>query len=246
MSANVDRDASFYIFPFNEENIYEFTCSKGHQNDVVCSNSKVDILLEIAMNAIADGYNKEAVSSFGAALERFREYMIKAICFDMEQNDQVIKARKLKEKPVVHLSKAFEETWNEGCKLSERQLGGYYIAYYLAVGKRPPSLEKKKWKKDKNQINFRNEVIHNGFIPTLEETIQYGKDVTDCILTAMQELKPKFEQSIMWAFFLPNVDKFRQGTQSYGLPGLNYFISGGSFDARIEQLRASRRRAANA
>jgi hypothetical protein len=46
------------------------------------------------------------------------------------------------------------------------------------------------------QTNFRNEVIHNGKIPTREEAVKYGQAMLDIIRSVLQEAKKKYPKGV--------------------------------------------------
>ena len=53
---------------------YEVRCQAGHLNTVFLDNVKFELLFEMGLNALIDGYPREAVSSFASSLERFYEF----------------------------------------------------------------------------------------------------------------------------------------------------------------------------
>ena len=57
---------------FRDDGRYEVTCPKGHQAIVFLQQQKFELLFEIGAYAIADGYYREAVSSFAASLSARR------------------------------------------------------------------------------------------------------------------------------------------------------------------------------
>jgi len=65
--------------PVNDSGIYEITCHKGHKSKTYITNNDFEILFDYSINAIADGYYREAVSSFTSAMERYFEFFIKSI-----------------------------------------------------------------------------------------------------------------------------------------------------------------------
>ena len=64
---------------------------------------------------------------------------------------------------------------------SERQLGAFVVSY-LMENKTPPVLLKT------DKANFRNSVIHKGFIPNKQQAIDYGKYISELILPVLQKL----------------------------------------------------------
>lgn len=77
---------------------------------------------------------------------------------------------------------AFESTWNLIKRQSERQFGAFVFAYLQQFNRPPSVIENKK-------VEFRNNVIHKGQIPTKEEALGYGQSVLDIIQPQLSELR---------------------------------------------------------
>jgi len=142
---------------FNDSGRYEYKCHKGHDVIVIIFEEKFEILFEIGAYAIADGYYREAVSSFTTALERFYEFFIKVIC----------------------ISKGIEwetilDTWKIVSAQSERQLGAFAFVHLIDQGTKPTLLSN-------SQIELRNKVIHKGYIPDSDQATKYGQAVLNII-----------------------------------------------------------------
>src|SRR5882757_4437311 len=106
-----------------ETGLYRSTCSRGHPTAMVLQQLRFELLSEIAANAIADGYYREAITSFAAALERFYEFYIAVIC----------RKRGL-------AGDAFAATWKGVVNQSERQFGAFQFLYLAETGSAPPVL----------------------------------------------------------------------------------------------------------
>ncbi|MFA4917282.1 MAG: hypothetical protein WC560_11520 [Syntrophales bacterium] len=137
---------------------YEVHCGKGHVSAVILDNVKLELLFEMGLNAIIDGYPREAVSSFASSLERFYTFywhvVMRHFGIPIDQADA---------------------TWKPLSKLSERQVGAYSTAVNLLTKCAPKLLSPNK------QVPFRNKVIHNGYVPTEEEAISFGDVVMGLI-----------------------------------------------------------------
>jgi len=157
-------DVRFYAAEVLDERIANFKCLKGHSTSTIVQLEKHEILSEIAINAIIDGYYREAVSSFTATLERFYELYLRTVFADKQLDDV-----------------EFDEPWKLVKKQSERQFGAFLFLYVLEEGKSPPCLSQR-------SIAFRNRVIHEGLIPTRDEAIGYGQGVLDVITPVMNAL----------------------------------------------------------
>ena len=152
---------------------YEVKCGKGHVSTVILDNVKFELLFEMGINAIVDGYPREAVSSFASALERFYEFYWRVV-----MNHQGIS------KDVV------DSSWKPLSKLSERQVGAYVTAAILLTKKAPTLLNTNK------EVPFRNKVIHNGYIPTTEEATSFGNVIMQIINNEIENLRLLAENAL--------------------------------------------------
>jgi hypothetical protein len=162
---NPDRlKFAWFVVPFTDDNILEFTCSEGHKNALYLNNYKFTVLFEVGIFAITDSYYREAVSSFTAALERFYEFYIQLVMEKFKVEAEI-----------------FAKGWKEMRNQSERQLGAFISAYMIQNGKMPPLLKQK-------DVEFRNSVVHKGTIPTKEDAINFGNAVLNIINTILTEI----------------------------------------------------------
>lgn len=158
-----------------DQGIARFTCRHGHQSVSIVQSHKFELLGEIAVHAILDGYYRDAVSSFTSALERFYEFYIKVTFIGQG-----------------HKEDEFDELWKKVTVQSERQLGAYLFVSFLSDGEIPVMLDDRKCPfEKKGWVNFRNKVIHQGRIPTRDEAVLYGQAITDIINTASAPLMNK-------------------------------------------------------
>ena len=144
---------------------YEFTCEKGHTTVTVLQQQKFEVLFDLGAYAILDGYYREAVASFTSSLERFYEFFIKASLFEDGTEESLV-----------------AESWKKVSSQSERQLGAFIFLYLKCFSESPSLLRQK-------QIQFRNEVIHKGKIPSREEAIKYGQEILDTIRPILRRAK---------------------------------------------------------
>lgn len=152
----------------SDNGLYEITCPFEHVTSMPVQEQKFEILFDLGFYAIADGYYREAVSSFTSSLERFYEFYINATAY----------------KNGVE-SLEFDKSWKKMSNQSERQLGAFIISYLIENKTSPILLDDKK-------INFRNNVIHKGKIPTRQEAIDYGKSVSELIFPTLSDLREKY------------------------------------------------------
>lgn len=161
----------------NNTGIYEVNCNNGHSSLTVINNIDFEILFEYGLNAIVDGYYREAVSSLTAALERYYEFFIKtalnATNIDFSTIDKV---------------------WKSVSNQSERQIGAYIFLYFQMFGIEPslPNTNK--------EVPFRNSVIHKGYIPNKQESIDYGNKILELIESSLIDLKEKYPVSVIETF----------------------------------------------
>lgn len=145
---------------------YEIMCSRGHTSFVVLNNLKFELLFEMGLNALVNGYPREAVSSFTAALERFYEFYWRVTIAHFSITDEAAIA-----------------AWKPLSRQSERQLCAY-ISASLMLTKKPPRLLN-----PNKEVVFRNNVIHNGYVPTLEEATEFGDIVMALINEELDTLR---------------------------------------------------------
>ena len=67
------------VVTVNDKRFFKMTCPNGHQSLTVIQQPKHEVLFELGMNALVDGYPREAVTSFASCLENFYEFCINQI-----------------------------------------------------------------------------------------------------------------------------------------------------------------------
>jgi hypothetical protein len=153
-------DDLFLISKVGSSQVMKGTCPRGHASHALLTNPRCEILFEYGCRALIDGYPREAVSSFIAALERFYEFYIKLIVYKSELSFD-----------------DFDKTWKL-TNLSERQLGAFAFSYLLYRREPVPQefvKELGKW------TEFRNGCIHAGIIPEWQKSYEYGEWVYNWI-----------------------------------------------------------------
>jgi hypothetical protein len=121
--------------------------------------TKYSILFDFGVIAIMDGYYREAISSIATSLERLYEFFIRVVCT----------------KHAIPFE-SVDKNWKHVGNQSERQLGAFCFLYLLETGK-PAVLPKDDW------VQFRNKVVHKGYLPTKEETLKYAEIIHDYMIT---------------------------------------------------------------
>jgi hypothetical protein len=169
--AGLERCGNFV--EMRDDSAYFLTCSSGHETLLHVGNPKFELLFDSGALALLDGFLREAVSSLTAALERFYEYYIR------------VKFEHYGMQPVV-----FDATWKLVKNQSERQLGAFLFLYLLDTGQ-TVQLDLKKLSE------FRNKVIHQGYIPSRQEVLQFGEQIFTFISSVSQQLRVRNERGIM-------------------------------------------------
>lgn len=152
------------IADYYEEALSYIECSKGHKSAILLQSQKFEVLLESAANALIEGYTLEAASSLSSAYERFFEFAINVFC----RKNNVSK-------------KALEETFKQVSKQSERQVGAFLFLHLLTFGNH--------YLLNKKIPELRNQVIHQGYIPTPDEVIKFGELIYKEILSITALIK---------------------------------------------------------
>lgn len=155
-----------------EHNLYRAACPEGHQLVAILDNLPFELLFESGLEALVDGYLRESVSSFAAALERLYEFSIRVqLTADKVDINEV------------------ELMWKSVAAQSERQLGMYIGLRTLKDGKQPALLPQ-------TQSKFRNSVIHKGYFPNITEAFEFGEVVFRLILEEVLRLDESYKDAV--------------------------------------------------
>lgn len=169
--------SSFGIKRIPDNGVIELTCDRGHRTFILMQTAKYEILSDLAVTAICDGYYREEVASYASALECLFEHYVNVVCRSHSINPDDIEA-----------------AWKPLRNSSERQFGAFAMLYLSETGKAFSTLDTK-------YINFRNKVIHQRFIPGHKETLDYGQAVGNCAAPLIALLhSPRYEKA-QQAFF---------------------------------------------
>lgn len=142
------------FIPIHENDLFHFKCINGHDNLLEIQAFKFEILFESGLCAIKDNYFLESVLSLTASVERFYEFFIRI----------VMKANGL-------TSDVFENIFKNIAKQSERQYGAFVCIYGLIYKENPPVSLHNKF------VEFRNKVVHKGYLPNEKEVLEYAEEV---------------------------------------------------------------------
>ena len=186
------------------DGLYELTCVENHNSLICLTNPKFEILFDIGIRALIDGYTRESVASIAASLERFYEFYIRVILtkYNIPQEET-------------------KSSWKQVSNQSERQLGVFIYLYLLE--------NKKAVKPFPDKVSaFRNNVIHKGYIPTKDEVINYGETILSFIKDTLSELKStngEFIKKLIKADTESNLKKYKEETQLITMQITTTFIS---------------------
>lgn len=169
-----------YNFPgllyFNEipdDGLFHLCCDKGHETNTILQQHKFELLFDLGLSALSDGYYREAIVNFAASLERFYEFYISFVL--TKRNIEV---------------NQFNIYWKQFTNSSERQYGAYVFLYLLEHPNRePPFINDIKPKTGmKKWIEYRNDVVHKGHFSTKNDALLYGELVYDFLKQQVNEL----------------------------------------------------------
>lgn len=160
---------------FADSAVHDVTCPRcGARFCVFVRKHKFEVLFDLGTKALMDGYAREAVASFAATLERFFEFYVRAYALERAAGAEGDFGAALA---------TLEDTWRHVASQSERQLGMMALAYLLREGREPEFLTPKALGAD-----FRNRVIHRGYLPRREEVDAYAARVFALIDRLLGEL----------------------------------------------------------
>lgn len=194
-----------------DDGLYELTCEAGHKSLIYLTNAKFEILFDIGIRALIDGYTREAVATIAASLERFYEFY-----------NKVIQAKR------GVSSEDTESSWKQVTNNSERQIGAFVYVYLIENKKAVTLIENDNMKNGKSVQNFRNAVIHKGKIPTKDEVMEYGEKVLSFISEILNELKTKndtYVKELIKSETEQNLNDRKEETSAYAMQITTIFIS---------------------
>lgn len=179
------------VTEIRDDGRYEFKCSFGHQSITLLQQQKFEILFQIGANAIIDGYYREAISSFSSSLERFYEFSLKVFLCRAGTSNEL-----------------FKKSWKSVQNQSERQLGAFIFLWIIHFKDMPSLLETGK-------VAFRNDVIHKGKIPSMDEAIAYGDSVLEILNSCILQLQESYPDEISQVIhsYLREIGKIAQNKE---------------------------------
>lgn len=149
--------------------MYRTLCPNGHAIVMVLNNQQHELLFESGLEAFVDGYFRESISSFAAALERLYEFSIRVQLASDGVDAAVVEAM-----------------WKCVSSQSERQLG-MYIGLRTSKDGNPPALLAP------SMTALRNSVIHKGYFPKPEEAYAFGEAIYGLIKSEVHRMCSRSE-----------------------------------------------------
>jgi len=186
-------DAPTVEFELTDGNFYPWTCSRGHENHLILANKRFELLLEIGLRAARDGYPREFVVAFAGALERFYEFALRVL-MQAESVDAAVRFRN------------FNALWKQVRKHSERQMGAFQAIWLNSFDQQPAML-------DPNDVSFRNNVVHNGLIPSKADAIAFCQAAYDAIFDNGSVLLDKRRRAVEWVGHVANFEAGREAVE---------------------------------
>lgn len=186
----------------SDDGKYQTICSKGHECDITVTNLKYDILFELGLNSLLDDAGRDAVMNFTSSLEKFYEFFCKCQLHSIGCSEQCI-----------------NDSWKFVSKQSERQLGSYVVAFTNLTSNSPAILNPNR------EVKFRNKVIHDGYIPMIDEAHDYAEAVAKIIYSASDELLKRIPKSVTHIYNLLSPYKDDKGREINWAEGAINIIS---------------------
>jgi hypothetical protein len=179
----------------SDSGVAYFTCPQGHRGATIVQMLKMEMLFQSGCMALVEGFTMEAVSSLAAALERGLELYIRVIC------------RKRGLAP-----DALEKMWKHIGKQSERQLGAFQVLYCLETGEA--------FQFPGSRAEFRNKVIHQGFVPSPAKAVKYAEWVRERICHLLQILEETASAELEQLRMEEHANKYAGATDIDGQPSV--------------------------
>lgn len=224
----------FVLIELRDDGLYKVVCSKGHTTFTSIQQQKFEILFDSGTLSLLDGYPREAIASVGAALERLLEFYIKVICL----------------KHGIELPE-FNKAWKEISSQSERQYGAFHFLNLIENKKplEPALFNMKPDSQTKTWSQFRNDVMHKGYIPSSKEAFDYIEIIYKIMLSITEKLKKDYSEYVQKATidYLAKIRKPAEGENiaTMSIPTLISLVSGErpekDFKKALETLKRNKK-----
>ena len=121
---------------------------------------RFETLFDLGTRALLDGYAREAVVNFAAALERCLEFYLRSALMERFAAQG---------RSIEDAERELDAPWKLLISQSERQLGAFAAVYLSRQGRAPDFLTPQGL-----GAEFRNRVIHRGYLPREQEVQDYA------------------------------------------------------------------------
>jgi hypothetical protein len=215
-------------------------CPSGHKGAIAVQNFDCEMLFDMGGMALQDGFTREAVTAFAAALERAYELYVRVV---FECEDEPPKWTKAEGEPhdpnrFRKLSEIFAPLWKQHLgNLSERQLGAFAVLFTLHEREEPPLLSST-W------VSFRNTCTHKGVVPSREKAIGYGSEVMRIIEQIRRITVGKYKDGLDRVTHKRLVQKGAAEGATMHLPSMISWVTAPSaapFEQRLDELAKYRK-----
>ncbi|MBX3126105.1 MAG: hypothetical protein KF718_05290 [Polyangiaceae bacterium] len=155
--AGAPRQRVWAYGEISDTGIHSVSCPNGHDSQYrLVFEAPHELLLDVGALALLDGYLRECVSGFAAALEQSFEFFVEAN----------LSARGVPAEEVRRLLSTNRR--------DQRRAGMISLCYLQETGRAFPFLQSKR-------AEFRNKVIHNASWPSREEVVDFARYVCDAL-----------------------------------------------------------------
>ncbi|MBC1306947.1 hypothetical protein [Listeria booriae] len=159
LKLGVEQEVVMASAEITNEDEFILKCPKGHSIETFISVSKFALLFENGLSAYNQGFYTEAFSSFYTALENFRLTFAKSFMVQDNKMDNAL------------VNQIFKTNKNSLI------IYGAFVSAYSIFFKEAPDTKTSKIRIDPQFIKIRNDVFHNGYIPTTDEVAELGHNV---------------------------------------------------------------------
>lgn len=203
----------------SDENKYAVTCNRGHRFTLIYPEERFELLLRSAATAYINGDYRGVVTSATASLERLYEFAFKAMC----HHHRIPKSD-------------VGNSWAIIAKQSERQLGAF-VGLFLLTTKVTPNVL------GNNQVQFRNDVTHNGSFASEPKSRAFAEKVLALELDILHKLKETIPDALKdyYSSGAKNlIEEYQQKVSVYWMSAQTYSITNrvieGNSDMTFEEM----------
>ncbi|WP_425145305.1 hypothetical protein [Deinococcus sp.] len=174
-SATCPHCAHEFQTEYRDSGIHDLSCPHCAKRYVLfIRKHRFEMLFDLGTRALIGGFAREAVANFSAALERCFEFYLRAALLERAAGEG---------RGLDTVTRELEATWKLLVSQSERQLGAFAAVYFGRQGRAPDFLTPQSLGSD-----FRNRVIHRGYLPREEEVEGYAARLFALMNRLLEEL----------------------------------------------------------